>query len=62
MGLGTIGGFKFFVEDRADLGYDALYQNLQAIHRQELPDARPGGCVLHASPSMCRNSMPTSIA
>jgi len=31
MGLGTIGGFKFYVEDRADLGYDALYQNMQAI-------------------------------
>src|SRR5437763_1837886 len=30
-GLGTIGGFKFFVEDRAELGYDALYQNVQAI-------------------------------
>src|SRR5256712_9299154 len=31
MGLGTIGGFKLFVEDRADLGYDALYQNVQSI-------------------------------
>src|SRR5437016_1470907 len=31
MGLGTIGGFKLFVEDRADLGYDALYQNVQTI-------------------------------
>src|SRR5881628_1924273 len=31
MGLGTIGGFKLFVEDRADLGYDALYQNVQQI-------------------------------
>ena len=31
MGLGTIGGFKLYVEDRADLGYDALYQNLQTI-------------------------------
>ena len=31
MGLGTIGGFKLFVEDRADLGYDALYQTLQGI-------------------------------
>ncbi|PWU21608.1 MAG: multidrug efflux RND transporter permease subunit [Verrucomicrobia bacterium] len=31
MGLGTIGGFKLFVEDRADLGYDALFQNTQAI-------------------------------
>jgi multidrug efflux pump len=31
MGLGTIGGFKLFVEDRADIGYDALFQNVQAI-------------------------------
>jgi hypothetical protein len=31
MGLGTIGGFKLFVEDRADLGYDTLYQTLQGI-------------------------------
>src|SRR5947207_3155320 len=31
MGLGTIGGFKLFIEDRADLGYDALYQNAQAL-------------------------------
>src|ERR1700733_13739206 len=31
MGLGTIGGFKLYVEDRADLGYDALYQNMQGI-------------------------------
>jgi hydrophobe/amphiphile efflux-1 (HAE1) family protein/NodT family efflux transporter outer membrane factor (OMF) lipoprotein len=30
-GLGTIGGFKLYVEDRADLGYDALYQNIQGI-------------------------------
>jgi multidrug efflux pump len=30
-GLGTIGGFKLYVEDRADLGYDALYQTLQGI-------------------------------
>ncbi len=30
-GLGTIGGFKLYVEDRADLGYDALYQNIQNI-------------------------------
>jgi hydrophobe/amphiphile efflux-1 (HAE1) family protein/NodT family efflux transporter outer membrane factor (OMF) lipoprotein len=31
MGLGTIGGFKLYVEDRADLGYDALYQNVMGI-------------------------------
>src|SRR5208282_3096611 len=30
-GLGTIGGFKLYVEDRAELGYDALYQNVQNI-------------------------------
>jgi multidrug efflux pump len=30
-GLGTIGGFKMFVEDRNDLGYDALAQNTQAL-------------------------------
>jgi len=30
-GLGTIGGFKLYIEDRADLGYDALYQNVQQI-------------------------------
>jgi multidrug efflux pump len=31
MGLGTIGGFKLFVEDRADLGYDALFQTTQGM-------------------------------
>ena len=30
-GLGTIGGFKLYVEDRADLGYDALYHTIQDI-------------------------------
>src|SRR5882762_7302333 len=30
-GLGTIGGFKLFVEDRADLGYDALFQTTQGM-------------------------------
>jgi len=31
MGLGTIGGFKLYVEDRADLGYDHLVSNLQTM-------------------------------
>jgi NodT family efflux transporter outer membrane factor (OMF) lipoprotein len=31
MGLGQIGGFKLYVEDRADLGYDALYRTTQAL-------------------------------
>jgi len=30
-GLGSIGGFKLYVEDRADLGYDALYAATQAL-------------------------------
>ena len=29
-GIGTLGGFKLFVEDREDLGYDALYQQVQS--------------------------------
>ncbi len=30
-GLGTIGGFKLYVEDRADLGYDTLFKGVQDI-------------------------------
>lgn len=30
-GLGTIGGFKLQIEDRADLGYEALYDAIQAV-------------------------------
>ena len=30
-GLGTIGGFKLYIEDRANLGPDALYQAVQAL-------------------------------
>ncbi|MDB6059287.1 MAG: transporter, hydrophobe/amphiphile efflux family, partial [Verrucomicrobiales bacterium] len=31
MGIGAIGGFKLFVEDRADLGHDALFGTIQQI-------------------------------
>ena len=31
MGLGTFGGFKLYVEDRAGLGYDAMYQSIQGL-------------------------------
>ena len=31
MGLGTFGGFKLYVEDRAGLGYDSLYQTVQSL-------------------------------
>jgi multidrug efflux pump len=30
-GLGTIGGFKLMIEDRANLGYDELYKTVQAL-------------------------------
>jgi multidrug efflux pump len=30
-GLGTIGGFKLYLEDRGDLGLDALYDNTQKV-------------------------------
>jgi multidrug efflux pump len=43
MGLGTIGGFKLFVEDRADLGYDALYQMVQTIVGKSYQTAGLGG-------------------
>src|SRR5207253_2895685 len=31
MGLGTIGGFKLFIEDRADLGYDELFKTTKGL-------------------------------
>ncbi len=31
MGLGAIGGFRLYIEDRADLGYDTLYQTVQSM-------------------------------
>ncbi len=34
MGLGELGGFKLYVEDRADLGFDSLYQTIQSITGQ----------------------------
>jgi hydrophobe/amphiphile efflux-1 (HAE1) family protein/NodT family efflux transporter outer membrane factor (OMF) lipoprotein len=43
MGLGTIGGFKMYIEDRADLGYDALYQNVQGIIGKGRQTAGLGG-------------------
>ena len=39
MGLGTIGGFKLYLEDRADLGYDALYQTVQSVTGQSYQTA-----------------------
>jgi len=34
MGLGTVGGFKLQIEDRGDLGYDALFKVVQGIQME----------------------------
>jgi multidrug efflux pump len=46
-GLGTIGGFKFYVEDRADQGYDALYNATQQLLAKA--NATPGLAGLFSS-------------
>ncbi|MGH8048394.1 MAG: efflux RND transporter permease subunit [Chthoniobacterales bacterium] len=43
MGLGTIGGFKTYIEDRADLGYDALYKNIQTLVGKGMTTPGMGG-------------------
>ena len=42
-GLGTLGGFKLQIEDRADLGYEALYKATQAFIKKaaEAPELGP---------------------
>ena len=42
-GLGTIGGFKMFVEDRAGMGYDALFQNTQGLMGQAFANSNLAG-------------------
>ncbi len=61
MGLGAIGGFKLFVEDRADLGYDELYQNVQGILAKGSEAPGLAG-VFPPSQSTSPNSMPISTA
>jgi len=43
MGLGTIGGFKTYIEDRADLGYDALFKNIQTLTGKGMTTPGMGG-------------------
>lgn len=42
-GLGTIGGFKLFIEDRAGQGYDALFAALQGVIARSYADPRLAG-------------------
>jgi multidrug efflux pump len=42
-GLGTIGGFKMMVEDRANVGYDELYKSVQALQGKAWADKNLAG-------------------
>jgi multidrug efflux pump len=42
-GLGTTGGFKMMIEDRAGVGYDELYKAIQAIQAKAATDKRLQG-------------------
>ena len=42
-GLGTTGGFKMMLEDRGNLGYDALYKATQAMQEKAWADPRLQG-------------------
>ncbi|MES2899292.1 MAG: efflux RND transporter permease subunit [Pseudomonadota bacterium] len=42
-GLGTIGGFKMMVEDRANVGYDELYKAVQALQGKTWQDPQLAG-------------------
>ncbi len=42
-GLGAIGGFKLYVQDRANLGPDALYQAVQALQMKAWQEPRLAG-------------------
>jgi multidrug efflux pump len=42
-GLGTTGGFKMMIEDRAGVGYDELYKAVQAVQAKAWTDKRLQG-------------------
>ncbi|HZX29544.1 MAG TPA: efflux RND transporter permease subunit [Telluria sp.] len=42
-GLGTIGGFKMMVEDRGNVGFDKLYESVQALQMKAWKDPRLAG-------------------
>ena len=61
-GLGTIGGFKLQIEDRAGLGYEALDEATKAFMAKAATDAGTRRRCSPATRSTCRSSMPTSTA
>ena len=58
-GLGTIGGFKLQIEDRAGLGYDALNEATKAFMAKAVAGAGAGRAVLELSgqraAALCRH-------
>ena len=60
-GLGTIGGFKLQIEDRAGLGYEALNEATKAFIAKRRGAANWPGCS-PAIRSTCRSFMPISTA
>ncbi len=60
-GLGTIGGFKLQIEDRAGLGYEALDEATKAFLAEAAKAPELAGCS-PATRSTCRSSTPTSTA
>ncbi len=61
-GLGTIGGFKLQIEDRAGLGYEALDEATKAFIGARPARRRSSPACSPASRSTCRSSTPTSTA
>ena len=61
-GLGTTGGFKLQLEDRAALGYEALDDAAKAFMAKAYAGARAGRHCSPAIRSTCRSCTPTSTA
>ena len=60
-GLGTIGGFKLYVEDRGNVGYDELYKAIGAVQAKAAQTPNSRACS-RATRSTCRSCSRTSTA
>ena len=61
-GLGTVGGFKLYVEDRAGLGFEELYQQVQDAAVAGTAGAVAGRPVLQLPGERAADRRATSIA
>ncbi len=48
-GIGQVGGFKLYVEDRAGVGFEELYAQVQGAIGEGYSDAEPGRAASRAS-------------